>query len=111
MNTNTIPIILPNETSKSPFLITENVDLESIRILDMVKVQLTDQNIGGERIWILVLEIKLDETNNDIVLTGRIMHDLVVFDFIPKNTVIEIYGTEVIDHLPFGLVNTLRETH
>jgi hypothetical protein len=56
----------------------------------------------------VVLEMKVDETNEDIVLTGRIMHDLVVFDFIPKHTVIEMYRSEVIDHLvPFDV---LRDT-
>jgi hypothetical protein len=104
---NTVPIILPNDTSKSPFVVTENVDVESIKILDMVKVRLTDRHGNGERIWMVVLEMKVDETNEDIVLTGRIMHDLVVFDFIPKHTVIEIYRSEVIDHVPFDV---LRDT-
>jgi hypothetical protein len=109
MNTNTVPIILPSETSKSPFVVTENVDVESIKILDMVKVRLTDRHGNGERIWMVVLEMKVDETNEeDIVLTGRIMHDLVVFDFIPKHTVIEMYRSEVIDHVPFDV---LRDTH
>lgn len=107
MNMNTVPIILPNDTSKSPFVVTENVDVESIKILDMVKVRLTDRHGNGERIWMVVLEMKVDETNEDIVLTGRIMHDLVVFDFIPKHTVIEIYRSEVIDHVPFDV---LRDT-
>ena len=108
MNTNTVPIILPNDTSKSPFVVTENVDVESIKILDMVKVRLTDRHGNGERIWMVVLEMKVDETNEDILLTGRIMHDLVVFDFIPKHTVIEMYRSEVIDHVPFDV---LRDTH
>lgn len=109
MNMNTVPIILPSETSKSPFVVTENVDLESIKILDMVKVRLTDRHGNGERIWMVVLEMKVDETNEeDIVLTGRIMHDLVVFDFITKHTVIEMYRSEVIDHVPFDV---LRDTH
>ena len=107
MNANTVSIILPSETSKSPFVVTENVDVESIKILDMVKVRLTDRHGNGERIWMVVLEMKVDETNEDIVLTGRIMHDLVVFDFIPKHTVIEIYRSEVIDHVPFDV---LRDT-
>ena len=108
MNTNTVPIILPNDTSKSPFVVTENVDVESIKILDMVKVRLTNRHGNGERIWMVVLEMKVDETNEeDIVLTGRIMHDLVVFDFIPKHTVIEMYRSEVIDHVPFDV---LRDT-
>ena len=109
MNTNTVPIILPSDTSKSPFVVTENVDVESIKILDMVKVRLTDRHGNGERIWMVVLEMKAGETNEeDIVLTGRIMHDLVVFDFIPKHTVIEMYRSEVIDHVPFDV---LRDAH
>lgn len=108
MNANTVPIFLPSETSKSPFVVTENVDVESIKILDMVKVRLTDRHGNGERIWMVVLEMKVDETNEDILLTGRIMHDLVVFDFIPKHTVIEMYRSEVIDHVPFDV---LRNTH
>ena len=108
MNANTVSIILPSETSKSPFVVTENVDVESIKILDMVKVRLTDRHGNGERIWMVVLEMKVDEINEDIVLTGRIMHDLVVFEFISKHTVIEMYRSEVIDHVPFDV---LRDTH
>ena len=108
---NTIPLILPNENSKSPFVVTDNVNLDSIKVLDMVKVRLTDKDGNGERTWIHILDMKTDEKNNDTVLSGRIMHDLIVFDFIPKNTVIEVYMSKVVDHLPFNMLDRLNELH
>jgi len=108
---NTIPLILPNENSKSPFVVTHNVNLDSIKVLDMVKVRLTDKDGNGERIWIHILDMKTDEKNNDTVLSGRIMHDLIVFDFIPKNMVIEVYMSKVVDHLPFNMLDRLNELH
>lgn len=108
MSITTVPVILPNETSKSPSVFTENVDVESVKIFDMVKVQLNDQHGNGERIWMVILEMKMDKANEDVVLTGRIMHDLVLFDFIPKHTVIDIYRREVIDHVPFDVLKDIH---
>ena len=104
MNINTVPILIP-PNAKSPIVVSDNVDLDSIKIRDMVKVRLTDKHGNTERVWMIILDMKMDDTQHDVVLTGTILHDLVVFDFIPKHTVIDIYRSLVIDHVPFRSTN------